>query len=298
MRVAAIDIGTNSTRLLVADVGDDGSVTELERRLAITRLGEGVDESAVLRPEPMQRVFDTVAEYVASARRLSPKVVLATATSAVRDAKNGGDFLAELETRFGIATRLLSGEEEAQTTFRGVTSAGPVAYGTLIVDIGGGSTELTIGGDGVVLSSESLQVGSVRLTERFLHSDPPTDDELAACAAHVRSLLPDLDPPTTIGVAGTITTLAGVDLDLQEYDPDRVHGHRLSRDALERLYDKLRSVALPEREQILHLEPKRAPVIVAGAVILREVMDAYLVDALEVSERDILHGIALLAAGR
>lgn len=298
MRVAAIDIGTNSTRLLVADVGDDDSVVELERKLEITRLGEGVDESAVLQQAPMQRVLDTVEEYVTLARRLSPRHVLAAATSAVRDARNGGEFLAELESRFGISARLLSGEEEAATTFRGVTSAGPVAYGTLIVDIGGGSTELTIGGDGGVLSAESLQVGSVRLTERFLASDPPTADEIAACTEHVRSLLPDLDPPATIGVAGTITTLAGVDLDLQVYDHERVHGHRLSRDAIDRLADRLAAVALPEREKILHLVPKRAPVIVAGAVILRAIMDAYAIDALEVSERDILHGIALLAAGR
>jgi exopolyphosphatase/guanosine-5'-triphosphate,3'-diphosphate pyrophosphatase len=298
MRVAAIDIGTNSTRLLVADVTDDGAVSELERRLTITRLGEGVDESATLREAPMQRVIDTVEEYVGIARRLSPKVILATGTSAVRDAMNGMAFFAELASRFGIDTRVLSGEEEAETTFRGVTSAGPVAYGTMIVDIGGGSTELTIGGDGVVLSSVSLQVGSVRMTERFLVSDPPTEEQIAACDAHVRGLLPDLDPPATIGVAGTITTLAGVDLDLQEYDPDRVHGHRLSVDAIDRLSRRLASVALPERERILHLEPKRAPVIVAGAVILRAIMDAYAIDALEVSERDILHGIALLAAGR
>jgi exopolyphosphatase / guanosine-5'-triphosphate,3'-diphosphate pyrophosphatase len=296
VRVAAIDIGTNSTRLLVADVGDDGSVREVTRGLTITRLGEGVDRSGTLQEAPMERVRTTVTGYVAEARRHSPARILATATSAVRDAGNGPDFLAALGTELAIDTRVLTGEEEATTTFRGVTSGGPIAYGTLIVDIGGGSTELTIGGDGVVVSAESLQVGSVRLTERYLHADPPTEAELAACSKHVTDLLPTLDPPATIGVAGTITTLAGVDLDLERYEPGRVHGHHLSRDAIERLYGKLSCVALPERERILHLEPKRAPVIVAGIVILRAVMDAYAVNTLEVSDRDILHGIALLGA--
>jgi len=295
MRVGAIDIGTNSTRLLVADVDRDGRVDEIVRRLAITRLGEGVDETARLAGPAMRRVDDTVGTYVTEARGLGVTRILATATSAVRDAQNGPSFLEGIGSRHGVATRLLSGAAEASTTFRGVTSAGPIADGTLIVDIGGGSTELTVGGDDSVREAVSLQLGCVRLTERFLASDPPAEQDLAACAAHVELLLPGLAPGPAIGVAGTITTLAAVDLGLDAYAPERVHGHRLSREAVTGLYDRLRSVTLAERERILHLEPRRAPVIVAGAVILLGVMERYAIDAVTVSERDILHGIAQLA---
>jgi exopolyphosphatase/guanosine-5'-triphosphate,3'-diphosphate pyrophosphatase len=296
MRIAAVDLGTNSTRLLVADVVD-GEIAEVSRRIEITRLGEGVDETRRLRDAATGRVLETLERYAAEARELGADVVLAAATSAVRDAENGDAFLAGIERRLAFRTRLLSGDEEAALTFSGVTSGGPVAPGTVVLDIGGGSTELTLGANGGVDSAVSVQAGCVRLTERFLSSDPPTAAELAACGAHVASLLPTLAPAAMIGVAGTITTLAAVDLELSEYLPDRIQGHLLGRDAIESLYDRLRRATLAQRERILHLEPKRAPVIVAGAVILRTVMDAYGLDHIGVSDRDILHGIALAAAG-
>jgi exopolyphosphatase/guanosine-5'-triphosphate,3'-diphosphate pyrophosphatase len=296
VRVGAIDTGTNSTRLLVADVRD-GTLEEVARRLRITRLGEGVDKHAMLSEKAIERVLTVIREYVEEARRLGATRMLATATSAVRDSANGAAFLDRIESEAGVETRRLTGREEAEMTFRGVTSDRTVTRGTLIVDIGGGSTELILGGPDGVARAESLQLGCVRLTERHLLADPPAEAELRACADDVRSRLPHFaDVSAGIGVAGTITTLAALDLNLAAYDPTRSHGHRLTRDAVERQFGRLRSVRLAEREQMLHLEPARAGVIVAGVVVLREAMDAYGLREIEVSERDILHGAALAAA--
>ncbi len=165
-----------------------------------------------------------------------------------------------------------------------------------MLDIGGGSTELTLGGPDGIAFTTSLQAGCVRLTERFLRADPPRADQLETCARHVRSLLPALSPLEAIGVAGTVTTVAAIDLDLSTYDPDRIHGHRISRAAADAVLERLARLPLAERERVPGLEPARAPVIVGGLVILREVLDAYGLDAIEASERDILHGAALAAA--
>ena len=288
MRVAAIDLGTNSTRLLVADV-EDGRVDEVVRLLEITRLGEGVDERRLLQPEPVARVHRVLDGYRAQADALGAERVLAAATSAVRDAANGAEFLAEIERRYGFRTRLLDGREEAETTFRGVTSDRRLDRETLVVDIGGGSTELLVGGPGGVAFATSLQAGCVRLTERFLHADPPAAGELEAAAAHTRLLLPALDVSAAIGVAGTITTVAAIDLGLAEYDAERIHGHIISRAAAERALAELSALTLAERERVPGLEPARAPVIVGGLVVLREVLERYGLDEIEASERDILH---------
>jgi exopolyphosphatase / guanosine-5'-triphosphate,3'-diphosphate pyrophosphatase len=298
MRVGAVDLGTNSTRLLVADV-DGAAVTEVVRRLAITRLGEGVDQTHELAPTAVARVHAVLDGYAREAADLGAVRVLAVATSAVRDAANGPAFLAGLESRYGWATRLLDGEAEAETTFRGVTSGrGALEPDTLLVDIGGGSTELLVGGPGGVSSAVSLQVGCVRLTERFLASDPPAPAELEAAAAHVRTLLPALAAAAVIGVAGTITTVAAIDLGLAEYDPARIHGHRITRVAVARVLADLAAMSLAERENVRGLEPARAAVIVGGLVVLREVMERYGLEEIEASERDILHGTALAAAAR
>ena len=180
--------------------------------------------------------------------------------------------------------------------YRGVTAGRPPLEDTLIVDIGGGSTELVLGANGGPRASTSLDIGCVRLTERFLHSDPPSDAELEAAAGHVRSLLPRYEARDAIGVAGTVTTLAALDLGLEEYDPARTHGHRISRDAVDRELTRLASMSLAERLGVPGLEPGRAPVIVAGLVVLREVLDAYGLGEVEASERDILHGAAFAAA--
>jgi exopolyphosphatase/guanosine-5'-triphosphate,3'-diphosphate pyrophosphatase len=287
-RVAVIDLGTNSTRLLVADVAE-GSVEDVARRLQITRLGEGVDERRRLLPLPIARVRNCLSDYRRLAGELGAVRTLAFATSAVRDADNGEAFLGEIEWSYGFATRLLSGDEEALLTFRGVTVGRSMENATLVVDVGGGSTELVLGGAEGVTAHTSLDIGCVRMTERF-------GDDLDACAAYVRLALPEFAPQRAIGVAGTVTALAALDLGLAEYDPERVHGHVLSRAAVETQLERLAGLPLEERRRVPGLEPERAPVIVAGAVIVREVLSRYDLDELEVSERDSLHGAALEAA--
>ena len=301
MRVAAVDLGTNSTRLLVADVVD-GRLDEVARRLKITRLGEGVDERRRLLPAPIARVRNVLTDFRREAEGLGAERVLAIATSAVRDAENGEAFLGEVEWSYGFQTRLLTGHEEAQLTFRGIATGREIADETLVIDIGGGSTELVAGGPDGLRFHDSLDLGCVRLTERFLHSDPPSGAKLTACADAVRALLAervpdDVRPEAAIGVAGTITSIAALDLGLAEYDPEQVHGHVFTRASVDEQLRRLASVPVAERREIPALEPERAPVIVAGAVILREVLDHFGLDRLEASERDILDGAALEAAG-
>src|SRR6059058_701925 len=301
-RVAAVDIGTNSTRLLVADI-TDGSVADVERETRVTRLGEGVDRRRRLLPVPIARTRNVLADYRRALESLGAERTLAIATSAFRDAENGEAFLGEIEWSYGFTTRLLSGHDEALMMFRGVTSGRELRAGTVIVDVGGGSTELVAAEPDGVRWHESLDIGSVRLTERFLHGDPPTPAELDACAGAVRALLAERVPDevrertaSAIGVAGTITSIAALALGLEEYDRERVHGFELAADALAGQLDRLASVPLAERRRLRPLDPERAPVIVAGAVIAHETLSFFGVDVLEISERDILDGAALAAA--
>jgi exopolyphosphatase/guanosine-5'-triphosphate,3'-diphosphate pyrophosphatase len=292
MRVAAVDLGTHATRLLVADV-EDGRIEEIERDLVFTKLGEDVDKRRRLLPLPIARVRNCLSDYRRRIEGLGAERTLAVGTSAIRDAENGEAFLGEVEWSYGFTTRLLSGEEEGMLTFRGATSDREVGNGTLVVDIGGGSTEL-VTGDGFHVSTD---LGCVRLTERFLHTDPPTRPELEACAEHVRATLPPpLSHEGAIGVAGTVTTLAALDLGLDEYDSERVQGHRIAAPAAAGLLDGLAALPVKERKRVPALEPERAPVIVAGALILRELLAWADLDDIEASERDLLHGAALEAA--
>jgi exopolyphosphatase / guanosine-5'-triphosphate,3'-diphosphate pyrophosphatase len=289
VRVAAVDVGTNTTRLLVADV-EDGRVDEVHRETHITRLGEGVDARKRLLPVPIARVRNVLADYRRTLERLGAERTLAVATSAVRDAENGEAFLGEIEWSYGFSTRLVSGDDEALLTRRGVQPAA----GALVLDIGGGSTELIVDD-----FHASLDIGSVRYTERFIHTDPPDAAELNTCAAAVRAALEERVPvraAAAIGVAGTVTTLAALDLGLDRYDRERVHGHRLTLEAARRQLARLAALPLDERREVPALDRERAPVIVAGAVILVETLAFFGLDAIEVSERDILDGIALAAA--
>ena len=289
-RVAAVDIGTNSTRLLVAEVEAD-SVQELDRRLEITRLGEGVDERRILLPQAVARVRNVLAEYRHAAEAADAARTLAFATSAVRDAENGEAFLGEVEWSYGFQTRLLSGHDEALLTFRGVSSGREVAPGTLVIDVGGGSTELILGGPEGVTFHTSLDLGCVRLTERFR-----TDFD--AAAAHVRNVFAPIELQTNsgIGVAGTITTLATLDLGLNEEDPEVVHGHLLSRETVAGWTERLEQMTIDEIRTLRGMHPDRAPVIAAGAVVVREALAHFELEQLEVSEHDIMHGAVLAAA--
>src|SRR5438093_822153 len=221
---------------------------------------------------------------LARAERLAAERTLAVATSAVRDAENGEAFLGEVEWGYGFSTRLLSGEEEAKLTYRGVTAGRPLEPGTLIVDIGGGSTELILSDQHV-----SLDVGCVRLTERF-------GEDVRAAGGHVAWKLPNLPVKAAIGVAGTITSLAARDLRLLEYDPERVHGHVLTARAVDKQLARLTALPLEERRRLPGLDPERAPVIIAGTAILRAILRRYRLEGIEVSEHDLLHGVALAAA--
>jgi exopolyphosphatase / guanosine-5'-triphosphate,3'-diphosphate pyrophosphatase len=302
MRVAVVDMGTNSTRLLVADVVD-GRVSEVERRSTVTRLGRGVDTSRQLAAEAIEDVCRTVGEYIEAYESLGAERVTAIATSAVRDAANSGAFLAELRERFALDARILEGAEEARLVYLGAFIGRPAADTTLVVDIGGGSTELVVGSAGEVGFYASLQAGTVRHTERYLRTDPPDPGQLDELASDVRSLI---DAELTgeaiaaaaegIAVAGTPTSLAAIDQELDPYDPDRVHGYRLPFESIQRMCSLLSSMTLEERLEVTGLHPGRAPTIVAGVVILIQVMRAFGLKEIEVSEHDILYGAALEAA--
>ena len=298
-RVAVVDIGTNSTRLLVAEPEGD-SLRELARESIVTRLGEGVDATGRLGDEPQARVFRVLDGFRETMDAHDADVRTVVMTSAVRDAANGAEFADAVRERYGLTGRTLSGDEEARLSFLGATSSRAGAGALLVIDIGGGSTEMVEGERGEVDFHVSTQVGVVRHTERFLHGDPPAPGELEALARAARETI-DASVPAAVrervqaavAVAGTATQLAAIDLALEPYDPSRIEGHRLSRERLEALRDRLAAVPLAERRQITGLDPARAPTIVAGVAILLEVVGAFGLDGVEVSERDILWGVAL-----
>jgi exopolyphosphatase/guanosine-5'-triphosphate,3'-diphosphate pyrophosphatase len=304
MRVAVVDLGTNTTRLLVADV-NGRELTEVDRRNAITRLGEGVDSGGRLLDGAMERVFKVVGEYRQAIDELGAERTIAVATSAVRDAANGEEFRRALAKRFGIEARIISGDEEAHLTFAGATLERAADGDVLMVlDIGGGSTEFVIGRPGAGPSfNVSTQAGSVRQTERHLHHDPPTEPELEELRAEVREIVASSVPADVrdsvtdgVAVAGTPTSMAAIDQRLDPYDPARVHGYRVSLEACERITSMLAALPEAERRRVTGLHPERAPTIVAGAVILVESMRSFGLESIEVGEHDILYGAALEAA--
>jgi len=295
-------MGTNSTRLLVAEVVD-GRVREIERQSTVTRLGRGVDTSGQLAAEAIEDVCEAVAGYVEIYERHGVDRVRAIATSAVRDARNGDMFRAELRERFALDTRILDGAEEARLTYLGACAERSPTPKTLVIDIGGGSTELVIGDGPYVGFYASLQVGTVRHTERHITHDPAEASELEALAGDVQVLIDrSLEGAALaqanlgIGVAGTPTSLAAIEQELDPYDPELVHGYVLSLESIQRLYSRLASMTLEQRLQVVGLHKGRAPTIVAGVVILIQVMRAFGLTEIEVSEHDILWGAALEAA--
>jgi exopolyphosphatase / guanosine-5'-triphosphate,3'-diphosphate pyrophosphatase len=303
-RVAVIDVGTNSARLLVADV-EGGTVSPVERRSRVTRLGRGVDLSGNLSAEAIEDACGAIGDYVDAYRELGAETVETIATSAVRDADNGSAFIAELRERFALSARVLDGEEEARLTYLGATSERAPSEPTLVVDIGGGSTELVVGTGADVSFHASLQAGVVRHSERYIASDPPTAAELESLATDVRGLIEDAvadgveaeaGAGAGIAVAGTPTSLAAVEMGLEPYDPARVHGYVLSLPSIQRMLSRLASTPLAQRIEIPGLHPARAPTIVAGVVILVETMRAFELTQIEASEHDILYGTAIATA--
>ena len=302
LRVAVVDIGSNSTRLLICEIQGKRIADELERRSTVTRLGTGVDSDGRLEPEAMERVFATLDDYREVIDANDVERALAVLTSAVREAANGEEFARQVEHRYRLTPHILSGDEEARLTFLGATSERDPgnATPTVVIDIGGGSTEIVIGTGREAGFHVSIRAGVVRMTERHIHSDPPTEQELDETREDVRALLLDGVPAArrtearhAIAVAGTATSLGAIAQELEPYDPDKVHGYRLTRDQCDEILGRLAALPLADRRAVPGLHPDRAPTIVAGVVILIEVLALFDLEEVEVSEHDILRGAAL-----
>ena len=307
-RFAAIDIGTVTCRMLVADVVD-GRLVELAKEYAITNLGEGVDATGVLKPEAMQRVRDAVARYLqvrdSFINEENPSIkTVAMATSASRDAKNSADFAAML-SGLGVELSVIPGEKEAALSFKGASGDFP-GEDILVVDIGGGSTEIIAGTAGQSpVKAHSFNIGCRRVTERFLHSNPPAKDELEAASAWIREEMrwyfDELEESgfaidRLVAVAGTATSVVSMRESMEEYDSERVHKAVVALPELDRITQELAEMTLEQRENVVGLDPKRAPVIVAGLLILREILELAGVVSFTASESDILQGIVLDSA--
>jgi exopolyphosphatase / guanosine-5'-triphosphate,3'-diphosphate pyrophosphatase len=308
-RVAAIDCGTNSLRLLVADVGGDGALTDVVRRMEIVRLGQDIDRTGVIAPEAMERTLRVTREYAEQCRSLGAERVRFVATSASRDARNADEFVAGVRAAFGdldVAPEVVDGDTEARFSFTGATGdlrAIGVPGPYLVVDLGGGSTEL-VRGTSDVEAARSVDVGSVRMTERHLHSDPPTADEVAAARRDVETALDAVEETVSlagigavVGLAGTITTITAHALRLSTYDPRAVHLARIPAATMREACESLLAMGHAERAALPYLHPGRVDVIAGGALVWEQVLDRCLERSPEAvvvtSEHDILDGIAL-----
>ena len=301
VRIAAIDIGTVTTRLLVADVSEAG-ISEVERSTDITHLGSGLAASGVLSDESMDRVADIIGGYAWRTDVLEVEHTSAVATSAARDAANTTEFFDLLESR-GIRPETIAGQREAELSFSGATyrSSGD---GLLVVDVGGGSTELVLGSvragsEPILAASHSFDVGSRRLTERYVRTDPPDASQIEAIRTHAAKEMgafftdSEIEPARMISVAGTATTLAAIALEMEPYDPARIQGLELSSAGIRGLTEHLAQMPLQQRRDVVGLHPDRASVIVAGAAILGAVLELSGLDSTTVSDQDILYGILL-----
>jgi exopolyphosphatase/guanosine-5'-triphosphate,3'-diphosphate pyrophosphatase len=296
-RFAAIDCGTNSVRLLLADAVD-GRQVELDRRMEVVRLGEGVDATGRLSPAALERTFAALRRYAALIRAAGAERVRMVATSASRDAENSDEFVAGVTQILGVAPEVVTGLVEADLSFTGVSRSLPdLAQPTLVVDIGGGSTEFVLGADHAA-ASVSVDMGCVRMTERHVRSDPPAADELRAIAADVDALIEracaevELQGAACLaGLAGTVTTVAALALELPRYDPARIHGAAISAEQVHDVAARLAGASRAERLALPVMHPGRADVIVAGSLILDRIVQAVGLPAVVASEHDILDGI-------
>lgn len=304
MRVAVLDIGSNSTRVYIADVSPLHAITDVYRRSLVTRLADGVERSGRLNQPAIDRVLGALDEFAAAIAERGAERTIAVLTSAVRDAANGPDLVERIAGRYGVEARTIAGEAEARLTFSGALSERDIGdtTPTLVIDIGGGSTELIVGAGAAVSFARSLQAGVVRQSERHLHADPPTPGQLKALRADMRELVEGAvpaairnTPQRAIAVAGTATSAAAIDQALEPYDSQRAHGYRLDLPTLNLLLARLAALPLAERKRTRGLDPERATVVVAGLAMLIETLAAFGLDACEVSEHDILRGVALTA---
>ncbi len=306
MRVSVIDIGTNSTRLLVADV-EGMKLEEIERTTRVTRLGHDVDRSGRLDADAVARVMSALEDYTERISAHHCERTLTVATSAVRDAVNRDEFVDQVRSRFGLDVVVLSGERESLLTYRGATHGHDAKSGsngqTLVIDIGGGSTEFIAGSGADVSFHTSTQLGCVRHSERSLLDDPPSTDQLNRLATEAKEIVQSsaadhLKQPISnaIAVAGTATSLAAIDQRLHPYDPSHVHGYRITLETCRSILECLVAVPLAERAEIVGLHPDRAPTIVAGTAILTASMEVLGLGSVEASEHDMLHGAALANA--
>jgi exopolyphosphatase / guanosine-5'-triphosphate,3'-diphosphate pyrophosphatase len=303
-RVAAIDCGTNSIRLLVADLPDppaspDAPLVDVVRRMEIVRLGQGVDRTGRLAPEAIERTRVVLADYAAQLAALGATRVRMCATSASRDASNAEEFRAMVTATLGVPPEVVTGDEEARLSFTGAVRGLAARPPFLVVDIGGGSTEFVVGAASVT-GAISVDIGCVRMTERHLHADPPTEAQVAAAEADVAAAVgralaavPGRSAATLVGLAGSVTTVAGIALGLPAYDPERIHHARISYDDVAKVTADLLASSAAQRMRIPVMHPGRADVIGAGALVLRVTMERAGMDAVVASEHDILDGIAL-----
>jgi exopolyphosphatase/guanosine-5'-triphosphate,3'-diphosphate pyrophosphatase len=302
LRVAAIDCGTNSLRLLVADVDSAaGTLTDVDRRLEIVRLGQGVDATGRLTPGALARTLRVLHDYAGIIERAGASAVRMAATSATRDAANAGEFVAGVRGVLGVEPEVLSGEEEARLSFTGATAelAGRALGPYLVTDIGGGSTEFVLGGPGAVTAAVSVNIGCVRMTERHLRHDPPSPGEIAAARADIDAALdvvagkiPVAQARTLVGLAGSVTTVAALVLGLDRYQPERIHHSRVSAAAVREVATSLLAQTRAERERLAVMHPGRVDVIGGGALVLTQVMERFGFGEVLVSEHDILDGLA------
>ena len=311
-RVAAIDCGTNSIRLLVADIAEGGAtLTDVVRRMEIVRLGQGVDSTGRLSSEAIERTRVALADYTAQIRALGAEQVRMVATSATRDAANAEEFRSMVLETLGAAPEVVTGDEEARLSFtgavRGLRADTPRPY--LVVDIGGGSTEFVLGatesGDFEPSAATSVDIGCVRMTERYLRDDPPTAAQIDAAEAHITEVtdaalaaVSGRDARTLIGLAGSVTTVTALALGLDRYRPERIHHARVSYAEVARVTGELLGMTHAQRLTLPVMHPGRADVIGAGALVLRIVMDRARIDSVVASEHDILDGIAYSVASR
>lgn len=306
-RVAAIDCGTNSIRLLVADIEPErGTLRDLDRRMEIVRLGQGVDRTGHLAPDALERTLAACRRYAVVIRETGAERLRFVATSATRDVDNRDELAAGVQDALGVEPEVVSGDEEAALSFAGATRgllAAGIEQPMLVVDIGGGSTEFVLGGEGAsgtsVRAARSVDVGCVRMTERHLHSDPPTGAEIAAARAEVDTAVSVAaetvalaEARSLVGLAGSVTTVAAMALDLASYQPERIHHARIPPADVQDVARRLLAMTHEERAALPFLHPGRVDVIGAGALVLAAILDRVPVDEVVVSEHDILDGIA------